>query len=67
MGNKGKSDKFSIDVPTIKAGQSLDINLPIANKLALYVLGPNDTNIHGKLIYFYVLLMMNTLLAYNAK
>ena len=47
---KGRNDKFSIDVPTIRAGQSLDINLPIANKVALYVLGSN--NIHGNIDIF---------------
>ncbi|MBR2179747.1 MAG: serine/threonine protein kinase [Selenomonadaceae bacterium] len=47
---KGRNDKFSVDVPTIRAGQSLDINLPIANKVALYVLGSN--NIHGNIEIF---------------
>ena len=47
---KGRNDKFTIDVPTIRAGQSLDINLPIANKVALYVLGSN--NIHGNIEVF---------------
>ena len=47
---KGRNDKFSIDVPIIKAGQSLDINLPIANKVALYALGVN--NIHGNIEIF---------------
>ena len=47
---KGRNDKFTVDVPTIRAGQSLDINLPIANKVALYVLGSN--NIHGNIEIF---------------
>ena len=47
---KGRNNKFTIDVPTIRAGQSLNINLPIANKVALYVLGSN--NIHGNIEIF---------------
>ncbi|MBR1859049.1 MAG: serine/threonine protein kinase [Selenomonadaceae bacterium] len=46
----GGNDEFSIEIPTIKAGQSFDVDIPIANKVALYVLGSD--NIHGKINIF---------------
>ena len=46
----GGNDEFYIEIPTIKAGQSFDVDIPIANKVALYVLGSD--NIHGKINIF---------------
>ena len=37
-------------MPTIKADQTLDVDIPIANKAALCVLGSN--NIHGEIDIF---------------
>ena len=44
---KNQKSEFAIDIPTIKVGQSVDVNIPLANNTALYVLG--DNNIHGQL------------------
>ena len=44
---KNPQNDFSIDIPTIKVGQSVDVNIPLANHSALYVLG--DNNIHGQI------------------
>ena len=44
---KNQKNEFAIDIPTIKVGQSVDVNIPLANHSALYVLG--DNNIHGQL------------------
>ena len=44
---KNQKSEFAIDIPTIKVGQSVDVNIPLANHSALYVLG--DNNIHGQL------------------
>ena len=44
---KNQKNEFSIDIPTVKVGQSVDVNIPLANHSALYVLG--DNNIHGQL------------------
>ena len=43
---KNPQNNFSIDIQTIKVGQSVDVNIPLANHSALYVLG--DNNIHGQ-------------------
>ena len=44
---KNQKSEFAIDIPTIKVGQSVDVNIPLANHSALYVLG--DNNIHGQI------------------
>ena len=44
---KNPQNNFYIEIPTIKAGQSVDVNIPLANNIALYVLG--DNNIHGQI------------------
>ena len=44
---KNQKSEFAIDMPTIKVGQSVYVNIPLANHSALYVLG--DNNIHGQI------------------
>ena len=44
---KSQKSEFAIDIPTIKVGQSVDVNIPLAHNTALHVLG--DNNIHGQL------------------
>ena len=44
---KNQKSEFAIDIPTIKVGHSVDVNIPLTHNTALYVLG--DNNIHGHL------------------
>ena len=43
---RNQKSELAIDIPTVKVGQSVDVNIPLAHNTALYVLG--DNNIHGQ-------------------
>lgn len=48
----GDNKEFFVDKPTIKSGQTISVELPIANKIALKFLGPNHYS--GKLTVGFV-------------